>query len=360
MRPRPTSRASLVLPEPPVPVRVRRRVVANSRSMSAISCSRPTKLLLAAGRLVIAASRMLRLPFFRGLIRAQPQRDVFRLQRLPYHGCKVLVQRRQVCLVAQPGGVRFEGLSRVVLAPVETPIDKALDAAPQRVEQGRYGEGRYDNRQLRLLCLARKGAEEGLGGRHAPDIDGCQRHGERAVDEGAVDDDVYVIEPVLQDGEAYCHGHSGEAKYSNTREKLEPQRWRREPRATHYLRLEDERAEQGAKVEQTGEGGDEGDPFDLLAHLSPRTSVSLHHANRRSEDAKGQQREDYIRRSLKPGERLESERVAYPSLVFEWPGGEPLGDALRYDHHRREKGQWTPSLRGELSVREQQDEVDPK
>ena len=48
-----TSRASRVLPEPPVPVRVSSRVMASSRFTSTISRSRPTKLVLGAGRLCL-------------------------------------------------------------------------------------------------------------------------------------------------------------------------------------------------------------------------------------------------------------------------------------------------------------------
>jgi hypothetical protein len=39
------------LPEPPTPVRVRSRVADSARLISSISRSRPTKLLLRAGRL---------------------------------------------------------------------------------------------------------------------------------------------------------------------------------------------------------------------------------------------------------------------------------------------------------------------
>src|SRR5918995_2661973 len=51
MRPRATSRARRVFPEPPAPVRVMRRVVASSCLTSSVSCSLPTKLLRAADRL---------------------------------------------------------------------------------------------------------------------------------------------------------------------------------------------------------------------------------------------------------------------------------------------------------------------
>src|SRR5215203_4678368 len=99
---------------------------------------------LLAGNL-LEGTLPLGLSFFRGPIGTQPQRDVLRLQRLAYNPRNVVVERLEVRFVAQPGGEGFEGLSRVVLAPVEAAIDKRLDAAPQRVEQCRYHQGRYDD-----------------------------------------------------------------------------------------------------------------------------------------------------------------------------------------------------------------------
>src|SRR5919112_4414350 len=76
----------------------------------------------------------IRLLVFRRLVGAQPERDVSRLHRLPYHARKVVVQRLQVRLVAKPGREGFQGLPRVVLATVETAVYKRLDPAPQWVE----------------------------------------------------------------------------------------------------------------------------------------------------------------------------------------------------------------------------------
>jgi hypothetical protein len=61
-------------------------------------------------------------------VRTQPQRDVGRLHRLPYHPYQAVVQRHQVCLVPQSGGETFQRLPRVVLAAVEAAIDERLDA----------------------------------------------------------------------------------------------------------------------------------------------------------------------------------------------------------------------------------------
>ena len=56
MRSLATSKASLVLPDPPAPVSVNRRVMARWRLISIISCSRPTKLDLEAGKLCLPMS----------------------------------------------------------------------------------------------------------------------------------------------------------------------------------------------------------------------------------------------------------------------------------------------------------------
>jgi hypothetical protein len=48
-------------------------------------------------------------------IGAQPQRGVSRLHRLPNYPYQVVVQRVEVCFVAQSGREGFQGLSRVVL-----------------------------------------------------------------------------------------------------------------------------------------------------------------------------------------------------------------------------------------------------
>ncbi len=52
-------------------------------------------------------------------------------------------------------------------------------------------------------AIACESAEDRLGRRHAPEVDQRQHYRERTVDEGAVNDDVYVVEAILQDREAY-------------------------------------------------------------------------------------------------------------------------------------------------------------
>jgi hypothetical protein len=55
-----------------------------------------------------------------GRHRAQPQRDVGGLHRLPDHPHQFVIQCLQVCLVAQFGGEGFQRLSCIVPAAVRS------------------------------------------------------------------------------------------------------------------------------------------------------------------------------------------------------------------------------------------------
>src|SRR5215210_777002 len=57
-----------------------------------------------------------------GCVGTQPQGDVRRLHRLPRYFDELVADGAEVRFVAKPGGEGFEGLSRVILATVETPI----------------------------------------------------------------------------------------------------------------------------------------------------------------------------------------------------------------------------------------------
>ena len=61
-----------------------------------------------------------------------------------------------------------------------------------------------------MRFLPRQGAEEVLQSDNAPKIDENERRGERAIDEGAVDDDVYVVEAVAEDGYANSNVQAGD------------------------------------------------------------------------------------------------------------------------------------------------------
>src|SRR5215217_504817 len=77
---------------------------------------------------------------------------------------------------------------------------RTLHPTAQRVEQRRYGQRGDDDREGGLL--AAEDAQGGLQTDHATDVDENEHRGERAVDEGAVYDNVYVVEAVTEHGEA--------------------------------------------------------------------------------------------------------------------------------------------------------------
>src|SRR5918995_6293275 len=129
---------------------------------------------------------------FRARLRTQPQRDVGWLHRLPYHPYQGVAQGGEICFVAQLDREGFQGLPGIVLPTVEAPVYKALDATSQGVEQGGDHEGGRHYSELGLLLLAGERAEDHLARRHAPEIHHPEQGGERTVDEGAVDDVIYL------------------------------------------------------------------------------------------------------------------------------------------------------------------------
>src|SRR5918992_2809500 len=77
-----------------------------------------------------------------GCIGSQPQRDVCRLHRLPYHSNQVVIEGFQVRLVPELRRECLKGLSSVVLPAVEPAVHEPLHPATQRYKQGSDGEGR--------------------------------------------------------------------------------------------------------------------------------------------------------------------------------------------------------------------------
>src|SRR5918994_132094 len=140
----------------------------------------------------------------------QPQRDVLRLHRLPDHRDQILAHGGEVCFVAQPGAERDQGRRRVVLPAVEASIYGDLYAASEGTEQGgNCQSGDYDD-ELLLFLVSGEGAEGVLQGGYAPEVHQREHHGQRAVDEGTVDDHVYVVEAVAEDGDAQRERHDGQ------------------------------------------------------------------------------------------------------------------------------------------------------
>src|SRR5918994_6145267 len=85
-------------------------------------------------------------------ILTQPQSDVGRLHGLPHHPYEVVTQGVEVRLVSKLGREGRKRLYRIVLPTVEAAVDKALDAAPRRVEQGGYRQGGGHHHKLGSLA----------------------------------------------------------------------------------------------------------------------------------------------------------------------------------------------------------------
>src|SRR5215210_3109747 len=83
----------------------------------------------------------------RGPIGTQPQRDMFRLHRVPYHTHQVVAKGIQIRLVPELGREGFQSLSGIVLTAVEATIYERLYATLQRAEQRGYSQGGGDHRQ---------------------------------------------------------------------------------------------------------------------------------------------------------------------------------------------------------------------
>src|SRR5919112_5041451 len=74
-------------------------------------------------------------------IRAQPQSDVGGLHRPAHDPDEVIAQGVEIRLVPELARENLQRLYSIVGPTVEAAVDEALDAAPQRVEQGGYRQG---------------------------------------------------------------------------------------------------------------------------------------------------------------------------------------------------------------------------
>src|SRR4051812_34273962 len=80
---------------------------------------------------------------------AQPQRYVRRLHRFRDDALKRCAERREVDLFAQARVELPERLRGVVLAAIEAPVHRLLDARPSRAEQRCDGECGRGDREIR-------------------------------------------------------------------------------------------------------------------------------------------------------------------------------------------------------------------
>src|SRR5919112_3143080 len=268
------------------------------------------------------------------LIGAQPQRDVGRLHRLPHYVHQFVIQSLQVRLIPQLCSEGLQGLSCIILPAVEAAVNEALHPPTQRVEQSGYGErGGYDSQGGLLAC---QDAQEGLQADHASYVDQGQRDRKCAVDEGAVDDHVYVVEPMPHDGYA------------------------REDRQTEQAEADDRVADRGAPDgDYAGhEDGSNhhrapvGEPLDLLALHRPRLAhpnderdCRRHHRDPAHDGADDTHHQYWA---------VDAVGVRDLRVTFERTGPQPEAGYEPDDPERRAPGHGPPARRGWPAVRKQQ------
>ena len=123
------------------------------------------------------------------------------LHGAPGHFHQVFAQGIQVRLVSQPGVEGGKRLCGIVLPAVEAAIHERLHPLPQRAEQGGNDQGGGDDRQGGLLTG--EDAQGTLQADQTPDVHQRKHRGGRSIDEGTVDDEIYVVEAIPQHGDAY-------------------------------------------------------------------------------------------------------------------------------------------------------------
>ncbi len=112
---------------------------------------------------------------------------------------QVLAQLAQVHLAAEGGTEGFQGPGRVIFTTVEAMVDGGLDAMAQGLEEGSNDQGGDDDGDTAVL--ADDAPQERLQANDQANIDRRQDDRECAIDQGAVDDDVDIVEPVAQQGD---------------------------------------------------------------------------------------------------------------------------------------------------------------
>jgi hypothetical protein len=103
-------------------------------------------------------------------------------------------------LVAEARAEPLDSPGRVVLTPVEAQVDRLLDAATGRLEQGGNGQGRRGHGPARRPPADPAGQLS--QGKDQPGVDGTEQQGEHPVDQGPVDQPVDVPQPEPEDADA--------------------------------------------------------------------------------------------------------------------------------------------------------------
>src|SRR5215203_2425792 len=260
-------------------------------------------------------------------IRAQPQRDVGRLHRAPHDPDEVIAQGVEIRLVSKLAREDFQRLYRIVLPTVEAAVDKALDAAPRRVEQGGYRQGGGHHHELG--SLAGHSAEEQLEHDDAAEVEARQHRGERSVDEGTVYDEVYVVEVIAQD----CYAHRDRQAHDTGY-----YQYGTDPVQPHYTHRFRDHVGEGGACGQHRYGVSE--PLDLLT-LHPLGAPQPYEQRRRCYEPQsindGLHRIDNVGRNLCPERMVEK---VEPSSCLR---PESHRDGSRYDHYSASPHQGAPT-----------------
>src|SRR5215469_673385 len=115
---------------------------------------------------------------------------------------QLLTQLVQIYLIAQGRTEGCKGTSDIISGAVEPPVDYGLKTSSQWLEQSSNAKRRSDHHHG-SLCSPRKlsceHTQKRLQGNNTYEIDQGQDCRQRAIDQGAVDDDIDVPEPGTQD-----------------------------------------------------------------------------------------------------------------------------------------------------------------
>src|SRR6266699_6511647 len=149
--------------------------------------------------LLIASCQQPRFPFPGWFRWTQPERDMGWLHRLLHHRQQALAQLVQVHLVAQGGTESGQGLSGVILAAVETPVNNPLDALAERLEQNVDRQRGEDNSHA--VVLADDATQERLQANHQAHVNHRQDNSQRAIYKRAIDKHINIPQPVAQHSE---------------------------------------------------------------------------------------------------------------------------------------------------------------
>src|SRR5579863_4623947 len=129
----------------------------------------------------------------------KPERDVARLHRLLHHREQVLAQLRQINLIAKSGAKSSQRFGGIILAAVEAPVDDALDATAQGLEESGNDESRDHNGDR--VILVEQPLKQRLQGNNEAKVQQGEQCSQAAIHQGAVDQQINVVESIAQNRE---------------------------------------------------------------------------------------------------------------------------------------------------------------